>query len=183
MTADRRADATAADHPGELLTAYLDDELAAPVAAQVDAHVAGCAGCRADLDELDGARRVLRTLPLLAAPPGFADDVVRARRRASRYGVTLALVAASVAVVAGLVVAPTPDDGTARPELTLTSDGRHLDAGLTTTASPAPGQSVPALQRPRAEAPDGAEDEPSFTDRFSDRAGDAVGALLDAIGG
>jgi hypothetical protein len=185
MSAERPADEHAAprEHPGELLTAYLDDELPPAHTAEVDAHVAACGRCRADLDELAGARVALRTLPRLAAPPGFAASVVRSRRRATRYGVALALVAASVAVIAGLVAAPVADDGDPRPELSLTSDGSHVDAGLTTTASPSPGQSVPALQRPRPDAPTEGDGGPSLAERFRDRVGDAVSALLDTIGG
>lgn len=33
----------------ELLTAYLDDDLAPPARAAFDAHLAGCPGCRAAL--------------------------------------------------------------------------------------------------------------------------------------
>jgi len=44
-----------------LLEALLDGELDAMHAAEVEAHVAGCAGCRAALDELTAMRLMLRT--------------------------------------------------------------------------------------------------------------------------
>ena len=90
-------------HPGDLLSAHLDDELAPDVAAAVEAHVAGCPECAEELAELGATRLALRSAPRRSAPPGFTRDLVRPRRRASRRGAALALVAASVAVVAGLV--------------------------------------------------------------------------------
>ena len=55
-------------HPGDLLSAYLDGELAPEEAAGVDAHLAGCDECRAELNALDGVRSGLRSLPLLEPP-------------------------------------------------------------------------------------------------------------------
>lgn len=57
-------------HPGDLLSAWLDDELAPAEAAAVAAHVDGCPACAAERDEADASRRALRALPLLEAPPG-----------------------------------------------------------------------------------------------------------------
>ena len=73
-------------HPGDLLSAHLDDELPPSVAAEVEAHIASCAACRAELDELDGARTTLRSLPRLEAPAGFTRDIVRTRH-AKRVGI------------------------------------------------------------------------------------------------
>lgn len=61
----------------ELLSAYLDAELAPRDRAQVEEHVVACPGCRA---RLDGMRRVVRTLGRLeraAPPPVLAHHVQR----------------------------------------------------------------------------------------------------------
>jgi anti-sigma factor RsiW len=57
-------------HPGDLLSAWLDLELAPPEAAAVAAHVEACPACAAERDEIDASRRALRGLPALEAPPG-----------------------------------------------------------------------------------------------------------------
>lgn len=57
-------------HPGDLLSAWLDGELAPPEAAAVAAHVDACAACTGERDAVAAARSALRGLPLLAAPPG-----------------------------------------------------------------------------------------------------------------
>jgi anti-sigma factor RsiW len=54
----------------EDLSAYLDDELDAPRFAEVHAHLASCADCRARLDAL---RRVDAELAALPAPTASAD--------------------------------------------------------------------------------------------------------------
>lgn len=169
------------DHPGDLLSAVLDDELGAQASAAVEAHVAGCAACRDDLAGLQRARAALRGAPRLAAPPAFADDLVRARHRASRRGVAVALVAASVVVVAGLALAPAnPDTSPEHPSLALMSDAGRAQADLTprttTLVDAQSGDRVPLVP---TSADAGDEARPSFADRV----GDAVGALLDALGG
>lgn len=58
-------------------SAYLDGELPSDERRAVEAHVAACPGCRA---ELDGLRRVasrLRSLERTAPPPLLADQVAR----------------------------------------------------------------------------------------------------------
>jgi len=61
----------------DLLSAFLDGELAADERRAVEEHLGACAGCRA---ELDGLRRVashLRRLERAAPPPVLADRVAR----------------------------------------------------------------------------------------------------------
>ena len=61
----------------DLLSAYVDGELAIEERKAVDDHLAGCPGCRA---ELEGMRRVasrLRSLERAAPPPLMADQVAR----------------------------------------------------------------------------------------------------------
>ncbi|HEX8803354.1 MAG TPA: zf-HC2 domain-containing protein, partial [Acidimicrobiales bacterium] len=57
------------EHPGDLLSARLDGELAPDAEAAVDEHVAACAACRRDLDALARTRTLLRGLPQVEAPP------------------------------------------------------------------------------------------------------------------
>jgi anti-sigma factor RsiW len=56
------------NHPGDLLSAYLDGELAPEEMAGVDAHLAGCDECRAEMNALAGVRLGLRSLPVLEPP-------------------------------------------------------------------------------------------------------------------
>ncbi|HLM63610.1 MAG TPA: zf-HC2 domain-containing protein [Acidimicrobiales bacterium] len=184
------------DHPGDLLSAHLDGELPAELASHVECHVATCSRCRADLDELAAARALLRQLPVVSAPPGFGAALVRSRQQSSRRGVALALVAASVAVVAGLFVADpaTPPSGNS-PALALTSDSPRFDAGMTATTRPAltttvpgasPAPTVAAVPAPGRVPPAGAgavADPSPPPPSLVDRVGDAVTGLLDAIGG
>jgi hypothetical protein len=93
------------DHPGELLSARLDEELDPATARTVDRHVASCTACRAELDGLDRARGAVRALPRINAPAGVVDRLVDERHRADRRGVALASVAAGLVVVMGLAVA------------------------------------------------------------------------------
>jgi anti-sigma factor RsiW len=190
-------------HPGDLLSAHLDDELAPEVANAVEAHVAGCPRCAEELAELGATRLALRTAPRLSAPPGFARDLLRSRRRASRRGAALALVAASVAVVAGLALAPAhPDASADPPSLALRSQAARFEAsagGLTTTSATssllaAPGAAAATTSpsappttsstTPTTSPGPGPGDAGGDGDRsVGERVGDAVGALLDAIGG
>jgi anti-sigma factor (TIGR02949 family) len=53
-----------------LLAAYLDGELERAPARDLEAHLDACAGCRAELAQLDDVRRALRSAaPRYAAPP------------------------------------------------------------------------------------------------------------------
>jgi anti-sigma factor RsiW len=57
------------EHMTEWLNAFLDGELRGPRLGQVQDHLAGCAICRAELDELRGLSRMLHE-----APPVVADQ-------------------------------------------------------------------------------------------------------------
>jgi anti-sigma factor RsiW len=65
------------DHPEELLSAYLDDELTPAERAYVDDHLATCARCRADLAEEREVRSAVRDLPAVEPPYGFYDRILR----------------------------------------------------------------------------------------------------------
>lgn len=87
-----------------LLEARLDGEAAG--SAELDAHLAECARCRALAEESDQLRRSLAALPVKGPRPGFADRVLAeatAGRRRSRHRVwPWSAVAASL--VAGLAL-------------------------------------------------------------------------------
>ena len=172
-------------HPGDLLSAHLDGELPPEAEDRVDEHLEGCGACRAELDDLAAARRTLRSLPPVPAPAGLVGGIVRARQRASRRGVALALVAASLAVVVGLAATPAPGGDTDhdRPQLALTSEGRRFDAGTTVDRTAPANGTVSGLQRARDRDEPLRDEDESMLDRLGDRVGDAVSGLLHAVGG
>ena len=95
------------DHPRDLLSAYLDDELGVEERAAVDRHLADCESCRDDLASL---RRLSGALADEDAPP-VPDDLaarigaridaskVRPFRRRIAVPVTIAATLAAVALV------------------------------------------------------------------------------------
>ena len=94
------------EHPVEDLQLLLDGRLEPSRAAQVEAHIVGCARCRRELEAVRRVKSTLREqLPQVAVPDRVAALVhattrgrgAGVRRRATLVGVGLAL-AASVAV-------------------------------------------------------------------------------------
>jgi anti-sigma factor RsiW len=67
-------------HPdSQRLEAYFDNELSAPDAADIDAHVEQCAECRAQLQDLAHLRASLRhDLPQARVPPALRARLARA---------------------------------------------------------------------------------------------------------
>lgn len=68
---------TTFDHPGDLLSAYLDDELTAGQRAAIEEHLGGCEACQTELTEVGEARAVLRGLGDVAVPFGFYERLLR----------------------------------------------------------------------------------------------------------
>lgn len=60
----------ATGHPGDLLSAWIDGELAADEAGAVASHVEACPACAVEREEVQAARSALRSLVLLQPPPG-----------------------------------------------------------------------------------------------------------------
>ena len=56
------------NHPGDLLSAYLDGELGSAEHTAVAAHLGTCGACRGELTAISEARSSLRSLPTLDAP-------------------------------------------------------------------------------------------------------------------
>jgi anti-sigma factor RsiW len=114
-------------HPADELSALLDGELDSATEAAVRRHLDGCEPCRAELDEVATVRRALRDLPAMPAPPGFVGQLVDQRRRASRRGVAVTLLAAALALVIGVVAADDPGAPASAPK---TSDDESEQVAL-----------------------------------------------------
>jgi anti-sigma factor RsiW len=124
------------EHLDDTLSAYLDDELAPAARREVEAHLAACPACRAELEEVAAARRAIRIMPVHATPrplvgapsPGarLSPEVVprpaRSRRRA------LWAVAAAVAAAVALVL---PRDPEVAPSLPSLADSHAARASIT----------------------------------------------------
>jgi hypothetical protein len=99
----------------ELLTAYLDGEVTPEEKANIDAHLAGCPQCRAEMEGLsetrDNLRSALTSMAEEAAPSPQAWEKIRNRleTKESRKGFwsnfTLGRVATAATVVAFLAIA------------------------------------------------------------------------------
>jgi Putative zinc-finger len=64
----------------ERLSDLLDDALEGDARARVDAHLAGCAECRRELDRLRATVSLLRAVERPQAPAGFVERVLEAAR-------------------------------------------------------------------------------------------------------
>jgi anti-sigma factor RsiW len=71
-------------HPGEDLTALLDGALAPDRAAEVQAHLDGCAACRAEVARLRAGIAALAALPPAPELPPFLATRLEARLREER---------------------------------------------------------------------------------------------------
>ena len=93
-------------HPGELLSAYFDDELAEDERASVAAHLQSCGECRDELDAVQAAAVAVRSLPELEVPPGLVPTPApwQRRRRWQTFGAIAAGATAVVALVVGVAV-------------------------------------------------------------------------------
>jgi anti-sigma factor RsiW len=95
----------------ELLTAFVDGELTAAEKAAVEAHLAGCAVCQAQVASLRAAIGTLAALPALEPSPAFEEAVLAALRPTRTHRPHWArraavLLVAGGAVAAALVVVP-----------------------------------------------------------------------------
>lgn len=98
-------------HPSELISAYLDGELAGKELAQLTSHLASCGRCSAEMEDMQRVRTAVRSLPVLELPRGLipeADPVVVPLRRNKGLwaGVAAAVVVAVIAVAAMITPAP-----------------------------------------------------------------------------
>lgn len=113
------------DHPDDVLSAYLDDELAPAARGEVEAHLARCAECRAELDDVAAARRAIRILPVHGAPRPLFQMPARA---AGRRGRAAWAVAAAVAAVVAMFL---PREPGVAPSLPSLADSHAARASVT----------------------------------------------------
>jgi anti-sigma factor RsiW len=85
------------------LTRYHDGELSAERRRELDAHLAGCARCAAELRKLRGLSGLLSEAHAPAAPKGMTERLHRAVAAAGGTGVIRLCRAASLAAAALLV--------------------------------------------------------------------------------
>ena len=83
-----------------LIDPYVDDELAEAEAASVVEHTEGCALCRQRVGDRESLRRLVRSVPYLAAP-------TRVRRSIANGPRPLRMSSHALALAAGLVIAVT----------------------------------------------------------------------------
>lgn len=113
------------------LSAWIDGELPAPRAADVAAHVAACAVCRARVDELHRADAALRAIPLREMPSDALAEVLRRaagesdrapapRARLLRWVAAPAAAAAGIAIY--LATRPDPLDAVPPEDLAVAID-------------------------------------------------------------
>lgn len=107
-----RADDSA--HPDEALAGFVDGTLTAAERADVQAHLDGCARCRAQVAQATMAAEALRSLPEIDPPWGLGRAAIEEARKQSgrktnpergRRVAWVAGIAAAVVLVAGLSVA------------------------------------------------------------------------------
>jgi anti-sigma factor RsiW len=112
-------------HLDDTLSAYLDDELAPAARREAEAHLAGCAECRAELDEVAAARQAIRIMPVHSTRRPLLDrafPAVTPRRRA------VWALAAAVAAAIALVLPREPE---VAPSLPSMADSHAARASIT----------------------------------------------------
>jgi len=111
----------AGGHPREVLSAYLDDELAVEERMTVDRHLAECEDCRSQLAALEQLARAVRGEAVPAVPTDLLERVGRrvdaaAVLRPRRFRVALpATIAATIAALGILVALQWREGGLMRP--------------------------------------------------------------------
>src|SRR5947207_6813848 len=93
-------------HPDELLADYVDGTLTREEFAAVDAHLASCARCRAEVDVASRAARALASLREPRTPAGLTDSASAesSAPRGSRAGAPRWYRAAAITAAAATIV-------------------------------------------------------------------------------
>ena len=122
------------NHPGELLSAYLDAEVTPDERRFVETHLPGCHECRTEIDELSAARATVRSLPMLDMPPGVLPEFEAVVHRFPSRPIAWA----AAAVAAGLLAVGLMTGGDQGPVFDLDNlSERHtarvvVDPGIST---------------------------------------------------
>jgi anti-sigma factor RsiW len=152
-------------HPDDLLSALADGELDDAEAETVEAHVAACSECATELADITRVRAIVRDAPVVDAPDGLVDSLIKRRRRATRHGAILGAAAAIVAVATSVAMADPADHASPKasktPVLDTLAEERIARFGFEGSTS----------QR------DESDDDASLTDRAEEAARDLLGFL------
>lgn len=122
------------EHLDDVVSAYLDDELAPAARREAEAHLAGCGRCRGELEEIGSARRAIRILPIHAAPRPLVGSGPSPVGRSDAVGTAAAsrrVVWALVAAVAAAVAVVLPRDPEVAPSLPSLADSHAARASVT----------------------------------------------------
>jgi anti-sigma factor RsiW len=123
-------------HLDDVLSAYLDDELAPAARHETEAHLAACAECRAELDDVAAARRAIRVMPVHSNPWPLGAGASEAPRwpgaaQAGPFGRRRRAVWAVAAAVAAVVAFLLPRDPEVAPKLPSLADTHAATASVT----------------------------------------------------
>jgi anti-sigma factor RsiW len=113
------------EHPDDVLSAYLDDELAPAARREVESHLTRCGECRVELDDVAAARRAIRILPVHGAPRPLVEMSPQGTARRGR------VVWAAVAAVAAAVAMFLPREPDVAPSLPSLADSHAARASIT----------------------------------------------------
>src|SRR6185369_1374942 len=102
----------------------VDDGLAADERAELDAHLAGCADCRAARDAARQVARGVRQLPVPPVPLGFSERTLQRLERAQSVDARPRVRLVRVAAAAALLAAAAPE----KKDLESLADGDGGDA-------------------------------------------------------
>ena len=127
-------------HTRRLLSRHLDGRTGDAERAAIEAHLPGCAGCRAELARLEVPARALRAIGPAPVPEGLAERswraAIAARHRSSSFAdgfVWAAQRAAAVGAVAAALVSGgllLGESGPASAELVAAPDAAEMAVSL-----------------------------------------------------
>ena len=122
------------------LLRHLDRELQPAESADVEAHLAACARCRAELDALArSVRRVSASLRLIDPPPraGITPEGEAPRSGSAAWRAPIWRAAAAIALVAGLALSIAPVRAWIVERLGLSADRSETELHVSTETPPA----------------------------------------------
>lgn len=96
-------------HPYELISAYLDGELTSSEIAYLHDHLSWCGRCAVELEEMQGVRASVRSLPLIELPSDLATaEDAEVAPLGHRRGLWVGAAAAVLVLVIALAALLTP---------------------------------------------------------------------------